>query len=148
MINTLLFCSLLIVSFIPVLHGQKKDLQKLAMLYPFYEKQALESLPGFGTHVTTINTALIDTYVQIIANTLNQKHISLNDLLCIKKIALDMTKGIVYRNGSADSRWRNYAKQAVVYTLLKTNQGQAILEDLILANPLFAQEVEAYTTTL
>jgi hypothetical protein len=126
-------------------HEQKIDLQKLAVLYPVYEQHVLQTLPSFGTYTSSVDTTLITRYAEVITQVLTQKQVSAEDRNSIKRIAHLMTRGAVYRNASADSRWRNYAKQAIVHALQKSKDGAAILESLVADNPQLQSEIEAYT---
>lgn len=124
---------------------KKAALRTMAWLYPKYERLILNSLPGFGTYTTSIDTSLIKCYAQLVTEVLAQKELSAEDKQFVKKIATHMTRGSVYRNASADSRWRNYAKQSIVKALQTSSSGRAILESLANDNPQLEIEIEAYT---
>ncbi len=124
---------------------KKASLRTMAWLYPKYERLVLNSLPGFGVYTTSIDTSLITCYAQLVSEVLAQKHLSAEDKQFVKKIATHMTRGSVYRNASADSRWRNYAKQSIIQALQTSSTGRAILKSLVTDNPQLEAEIEAYT---
>ena len=124
---------------------QTKKLRTLIRLYPLLEQQTLRSLPGFGTYQPRIDTSLIKKYIRVVENLLGQKQLSEEEKQFIEKTAYRMTRGSVYRNASCDSRWRNYAKQAIVKTLQKSSYGLSVLEALAAKNLQLQNEVEAYS---
>lgn len=123
------------------IHGQ---LKALARNYPVLEKQALAALPAFGHYCTTVDTSLIEICVNIVKESLKQDTLTLDEIKCIKKIAATITRGPIYKNASASSRWRNAAKQAIILTLSQTAAGTAILDQLAADNPQLQNEKEAY----
>ncbi len=124
---------------------KKAALRTMAWLYPKYERLILSTFPGSGVYTTSIDTSLIKCYAQLVTEVLAQKNLSTEDKQFVKKIAAHMTQGSVYRNASADSRWRNYAKQSIVKALQTSSTGKAILESLAADNPQLEAEIEAYT---
>lgn len=121
-----------------------QELRSLADRYPVLEEQVLKALPRFGTYCTAIDKSLIEQYVSKVEQLLNQETVTVYDKRFIKKIALYMTRGTIHRNASADSRWRNRAKQAIVIALSKKKEGMVILESLAAKNAQLQAEIEAY----
>lgn len=141
---------LLAFSLLPVCLGGIEDkkkiqeLRSLASLYPVLEEQVLSTLPRFGSYCTTLDTSLIEQYASKVEQLLSQEALTTDAKRFIKKIATYMTRGTIHRNASADSRWRNRAKQAIVIALSKKQEGMAILEGLASKNPQLQAEIEAY----
>ncbi len=125
--------------------SHKKRLKSLMQLYTFYECQTLHSLPQFGTYCPTIDTSLIERYKDEIEHLLALETLSDEEKQFIESIAYKMIRGPVYRNASCISRWKNYAKQAIIQSLSKHYYGLWVLESLAKKNPQLETEIEAYT---
>lgn len=138
----------LVISFCLAHAADKKQyaqLKELAKQYPILEEQMLATLPQFGQYCTSVDTTLIDRYVNIVKEILDRDALSPDEKKYIKKIAHAMTRGPIHRNGSASSRWRNAAKQALILTLSQTATGTTILDELAAHNPQLQAEREAYS---
>lgn len=124
---------------------QGRKLSELINHYPKIERQMRRAALPYGTYRTKVDTTFINKCVTVIEAILREKPLSQFNKNLVKEIARQLLSGAIYRNASTDSRWRNYAKQAIVKTLLKTKEGTAILDVLTKGNPQLQAEREAYT---
>lgn len=125
--------------------SNEQGLKALARMYPLYEKYILHSFPQFGSYTPSLDTSLIKRYASLVVQVLSKKQLTKEDKRFVKKIAWLMTRGSVYRNASSDSRWRNYARQAIIQALNTSKEGIAILDELTAHNPQLEVEREAYS---
>lgn len=123
------------------------ELKVLKSLYRIYEESVLKALPSFGTRCTTCDTKLIHGYVDTIKRLLHRPNLTDDEKKFITDMAILMTRGNIYRNASADSRWHSYAKKEIITALYEVQQGREILKKIAQLNPQLEAEIEAFTST-
>ncbi len=120
------------------------------VLLPNFEKvwqSKLQTLSQMQGYYCTIDTTLIDQALSMVTHLLKSTRSSEEHKMLLSAVRYILSQP-VYRNGTAVSRFNNYAKQKLIVLLKNSQEGTKILEDLEIHNPALAYEIDAYTTTL
>lgn len=107
----------------------------------------LASLARIKEYVITVDITLIDKMVINVTALFEQPNISTQDSETLKKIARFVLYEPVYSDGSALSRFNNYAKQRLITTYCHYPHGYALINELAQDNPQLQAEIEAYLTS-
>lgn len=119
----------------------------LAEKYASFEKRVTRTFAA-NTYTRVVDTTLIDRYIAIVKTIISKPTLSSYESMFIISLATYITSQKIDRNGSALSRWNNYAKEALVKALYPSPLGKEILDKLCSTNLQLRDEIEAYTTEL
>ncbi len=119
----------------------------LAENYPSFEQRVTRTFEP-NTYTRTVDTTLIDRYITLVKIIINKPSLSSYEKTFLSSLATHITSKEIARNGSALSRWNNYAKEALVKAMYPIPVGKEILDKLCSTNLQLKDEIEAYTTEL
>ena len=97
------------------------------------------------TRYTRLDAQYIDDIFTTVGDLLQHETLAANQIEELHELVGYIATALIYRNGSAASQLRSYAKQKLVCVLKEYPLGQSLLESIAAKNELFQAELEAYS---